>query len=148
MTLFFHVNNMPVVENMQKQLRNIEEVSIQPLRQFCKDIGIEFDKKRPKDLINKIIRKLSTNSDRHHLFVCDEIPCGHEDGEATPNWADLETAENVTCVLALRPDGNDDMQNLTPPSGPSIISRKLLHSHRNSYQIRSVSSGLFSFSYQ
>ena len=144
-------NENPLIENMKNQLRNIEEVSVLPLRKLCADLGIDYDLKHPKDLINKIIRSLSTNSEQHHLLVFDEVlPChSHSDGQISADWSDLATAENVTWVLAIRPSSNNsDIQNFTPPSGPSIISRKLLHSHRNCYQIRSVSSGLFSISYQ
>ena len=139
----------PLIENMKNQLRNIEEVSVLPLHKLCSDLGVEFDQEHPKDLINKIIRSLSTNSDQHYLFVCDEVWACQGDGQTSADWSDLATAENVTWVLAIRPDSTSvDMKNLTPPSGPSVISRKLLHSHRNCYQIRSVSSGLFFISYQ
>ena len=141
----------PLIENMKNQLKHIEEVSVLPLSKFCEDLRIDYDWKHPKDVINKIIRSLSTNSEQHHLLVCDEVlPChSHSEGQTSADWSDLATAENVTWVLAIRPDSNSyDMKNLTPPSGPSIISRKLLHSHRNCYQIRSVSSGLFYISYQ
>ena len=141
----------PLLENMKNQLRNIEEVSVLPLKQFCENIAIDYDLKHPKDMINKIIRSLSTDSDHHHLFVCDEVFACHSDGQETADWSDLATAENVTWVLAIKPTNaySDDNNNLTPPSdSDSIISRKLLHSHRNSYQIRSVSIGLFYISYQ
>ena len=141
----------PLIENMKNQLRNIEEVSVLPLRKLCADLGIDYDLKHPKDLINKIIRSLSTHSDHHHLFVCDEVFACHSDGQKTADWSDLATAENVTWVLAIRPDSvnSSDNKNLIPPSdSDSIISRKLLHIHRNCYQIRSVSIGLFYISYQ
>ena len=138
MTKFLDVSDdTPLIENMKDQLRNLEEVSVLPLRKLCENIGIDYDVEQPKPLINKIIRSLNTNSDQHYLFVCDEVwVCWSGD---TANWTDIATADNVTWVLAIRPNSNsDDIQNLTPPSGPSIISRKLLHSYRNSYQIRSV----------
>ena len=139
----------PLIENMKNQLRNIEEVSVLPLNKLCADLGIDYDWKHPKDVINKIIRSLSTNSNQQYLIMCDEVYGAVSIGQTSADWSDLATAENVTWVLAIRPNsGSDDMKNLTPPSGPSVISRKLLHSHRNCYQIRSVSSGLFSLSYQ
>ena len=141
----------PLMENMKNQLRNIEEVSVLPLQQFCQNIGIKYDWRQTKDMINKIIRSLSTDSDHHHLFVCDEVYACHRDGQKTADWSDLATAENITWVLAIKPNNDDstDNKNLTPPSdSDSIISRKLLHSHRNCYQIRSVSVGLFYISYQ
>ena len=139
----------PLIETMKNQLRNIEEASVLPLNKLCANHGIEFDIDYPKDLINKIIRSLSTNSDQQYLIMCDEVFGCDAEGQTSADWSDLATAENVTWVLAIAPDSDsDEMENLTPPSGPSVISRKLLHSHRNSYQIRSVSSGLFSISYQ
>ena len=139
----------PLIENMKNQLRNIEEVSVLPLNKLCADLGIDYDWKHPKDLINKIIRSLSTNSDQQYLIMSDEVLASDKEGQTSADWSDLATAENVTWVLAIAPNSTStDMKNLTPPSGPSVISRKLLHSHRNCYQIRSVSSGLFSISYQ
>ena len=134
----------PLIENMKNQLRNIEEICVLPLKKLCADLGIDWDHKHPKDMINKIIRSLSTNSEKHYLFVCDEVFA--DVMRFSTDWSDLVTAENVTWLLAMRPNCDNDMRNLTPPSGPSVISRKLLHSHRNCYQIRSVSSGLFSIS--
>ena len=118
------------------------------MNKLCEDLEIdngrvqfddEPDVEHPKDVINKIITALSTNSDEHYLFVSDEVVACHGDGQTSANWTDIALAENVTWVLAIRPNSNDgDIKNLTPPSGPSVISRKLVHSHRNSYQIRSV----------
>ena len=139
----------PLIENMKNQLRNIEEVSVLPLNKLCADLGIDYDWKHPKDLINKIIRSLSTNSNQQYLIMCDEVFGCKEGGQTSADWSDLATAENVTWVLAIRPNSDSrDMENLTPPSGPSVISRKLLHSHRNCYKIRSVSNGLVSISNQ
>ena len=139
-TSFFATSeNTPLIKNMKSRVTNIEEVSVQKVTNLCEDLFIDYDWKNPKDLINKIIRSLNTNSDQHYVFVCDEVVACRSDGQITANWADLATAENVTWVLAIRPDSDtNDIKNLTPPSGSSIISRKLLHSHRNSYQIRSV----------
>lgn len=139
-TSFLHASDdTPLIEYMKNQLRNIEEVSVLPLYQFCKNLGVDYDWKHPKKMINNIIRSLRTNSDQRFLLVCDEIFACRSEGQKTTNWTDLETAENVTWVLAIRPDSSGvDMKNLNPPSGPSIISKKLLHSHRNCYLIRSV----------
>ena len=151
-TSFLDVSDdTPLLESLKNQMRNIEEVSVLPLRKLRADLGIYSDWKHPKDAINKIIRSLSTDSDHHHLFVCDEVFACHDDGQKTADWSDLATAENVTWVLAIKPANasSDDNKNLHPPSdSDSIISRKLLYSHRNSYQIRSVSIGLFYISYQ
>ena len=145
-TSAIHKSDALLLQNMRNQLRNIEEVSVLPLEQLCKNLAIDFDWKHCKDMINNIIRTLSTNSDKHHIFVCDEVVACHRGGQKTADWSDLATAENVTWVLAIKPNNDDstDNKNLIPPSdSDSIISRKLLHSHRNCYQIRSVSIGLF-----
>ena len=107
---------------------------------------IKYEREYPKKVINQIIRSLSKNSAYHHLFVCDEVFACNEEGQKTANWTDLVTPENVTWILATRPDSSngDEIKNLSPPlDSELIISRKLLYSHRNSYQIRSV--GIFEF---
>ena len=55
------------------------------------------------------------------------------------DWTDLATADNVEWILSMRPNSGRSKEtiNMKPPSGPSILDRKLLHGHRNSYPIRS-----------
>ena len=100
---------------MKNQLRNIEEVSVLLLKKLCEDLGVKFDEKHPKDVINKIIRSLSTNSEQHHLLVFDEVYACDKDRQTSADWSDLATAENVTWVLAIRPySSSTDMK--VPPS--------------------------------
>ena len=94
---------------------------------------------QPKDTINTVIRSLSEKTDQLTIFVCDEVEPCRDDGQTTPDWTDLATADNVEWILAMRPNtGNEEIINMKPPSDPSILDRKLLHSHRNSYPIRLV----------
>ena len=97
---------------------------------------------QPIDMLNTVIRSLSSDeTDKLTIFVCDEVPPCPDYGQTTPDWTDLATADNVEWILSMRPAGDSrETINMKPPSDPSILDRKLLHSHRNSYPIRSVSS--------
>ena len=96
---------------------------------------------KPKDTIKAVIRSLSLEkTDQLTIFVCDEVPPCRHDGQTTPDWTDLATADNVEWILSIRPTGGicKETINMKPPSDPSILDRKLLHGQRNSYPIRSV----------
>ena len=130
-----------LLTNMREYLKNID-VEILSLYQLCKDLNCNVDLTQPKDTINAVIRSLSSDkTDQLTIFVCDEVtPCDKR-GQTTPDWTDLATADNVEWILSIRPAGNNrETINMKPPSGRSILDRKLLHGHRNSYPIRSVSS--------
>ena len=130
-----------LMTNMREYLKNID-VQILSLKQFCIDLNCTFDLDQPKDTINAIIRSLSSDeTDQLTIFVCDEVePCRSE-GQTTPDWTDLATADNVEWILSMRPvTDSEETMNMKPPSDPSILYRKLLHGHRNSLPIRSVSS--------
>ena len=102
---------------------------------------------QPKDTINAVIRCLSSDeTDQLTIFVCDEVEPCRDDGQTTPDWTDLATADNVEWILSIRPfGGSEETINMKPPSDPSILNRKLLHGYRNSYPIRLVSSSQFYF---
>ena len=132
-----------LLENIrEKYLVNISDVQILTLKQLFMDIKWKFDLTKPKDMINAVIRSLSSEkTDQLTIFVCDEVEPCRDDGQTTPDWTDLATADNVEWILSMRPNtGSRETINMKPPSDPSILDRKLLHSHRNSYPIRSVSS--------
>ena len=124
---------------MREYLKNIE-VQILPLAQLCEDLNCNFNITKPKDTINAVIRSLSSEKTEHlTIFVCDEVEPCRIDGQTTPDWTDLTTADNVEWILSMRPTtGSKEAINMKPPSDPSILDRKLLTSHRNSYPIRSV----------
>ena len=130
----------------QKYLVNISDVQIISLPYLCQELNIECDRKQPRDLINNVIRELS--SAKTHdvtIFLCDEIyPCWNDDGQITPDWRDVITPDNVQWILSFNPKGHsNETINLTPPSISSIVERKLIHGHRNAYLIRSA--GISSF---
>ena len=127
-----------LIENMKSQMRNIDNVTVLKIRELCDDLGLKYDWKHPQELLKKMMRSLNTSSE-HTILVVDEVFACSE--ESSADWSDFRCEEkNVTLILALRPAiVNADIINFTPPADPAIISRKLLYSHRNSYQIRSVS---------
>ena len=133
---------------MREYLRNID-VQILSLKQLCKDLNCKWDITQPKDTINAVIRSLSSDkTDQLTIFVCDEVlPCV-SGGQTTSDWTDLATADNVEWILSIAPvGGSTETINMKPPSGTSILDRKLLHGHRNSYLIRSVSSSSLYFAH-
>ena len=123
---------------MREYLKNID-VKIQPLDQLCKDLNCKYDATQPKDTINAVIRSLSSESTDHlTIFVCDEVEPCRDDGQTTPDWTDLATADNVEWILSMRPScSSKETINMKPPSDPAILDRKLVLGHRNSYLIRS-----------
>ena len=135
-----------LLENIrQKYLVNISDVQIISLPYLCQQLNIEWDRKQPRDLINNVIRELS--SAKTHdvtIFLCDEIPPCDDVGQTTPDWRDVITPDNVQWILSFNPMGfSDETINLTPPSHSSVVERKLIHGHRNAYLIRSA--GISSF---
>ena len=104
---------------------------------------------QPIDMLNTVIRSLSSDeTDKLTIFVCDEVPPCRSYGQTTPDWTDLATADNVEWILSMRPAGSSkETINIKPPSGPSILDRKLVHSHRNSYPIRSDRSSSLYFAH-
>ena len=124
---------------MREYLKNID-VKIQTLNQLCQDLNCKYELTQPKDTINAIIRSFSSDkTDQLTIFVCDEVEPCRDDGQTTPDWTNLATEDNVEWILSMRPAGRSpETINMKPPSDPSILDRKLLHGHRNSYPIRSV----------
>ena len=140
-TVWGRIDDQQLLTNMREYLKNID-VKIIMLNQLCKDLNCKYEVTQPKDTINAVIRSLSSDkTDQLTIFVCDEVDPCRDDGQTTPDWTDLATADNVEWILSMRPDsGSSETINMKPPSDPSILDRKLLHGHRNSYPIRSVSS--------
>ena len=135
-------DNHQLMTNMRKYLKNIDVQILPSLKQLCKDLNCKWVMTKPKDTIKAVIRSLSLEkTDQLTIFVCDEVPPCRHDGQTTPDWTDLATADNVEWILSIRPTGGicKETINMKPPSDPSILDRKLVHGHRNSYPIRSVS---------
>ena len=79
----------------------------------------------------------------------DELyPCVGE-GQTTPDWSDITTADNVIWILSVNPvSDSDEMINLSPPVSDKVLSTKLVRGHRNCLEIRSVVISSFYISYQ
>ena len=57
---------------------------------------------QPIDMLNTVIRSLSLEeTDQLTIFLCDEVPPCPDDGQTTPDWTDLATADNVEWILAM-----------------------------------------------
>ena len=141
-TMYSKYEESQLLTNMREYLKNID-VQILSLRQLCEDLDCKYDVTQPKNTINAVITAISseTTDQLTTIFVCDEVNACRCDGQTTPDWTDLATADNVEWILSIRPTaGSKEAINMKPPSDPSILDRKLLTSHRNSYPIRSVSS--------
>ena len=130
-----------------KYFPNIEDIRIQTMGKLCEELEIKGDFNQPKDMINKVVTKLSEKEDETTILMCDELVSCHKKGQKTPDWRDVSTADNVVWILSVRPDSDSvETINLNPPSEPTILVTKLLHGHRNCKEIRSVViSSLFIF---
>ena len=137
----------PLKENMKRQLINVKKEVIS-LQKLCIQHGVDYNEKQrhPKDLLNEITQALGafySDSDHHVLFLCDEVPACTSGGQTSADWRDVSTPANVTWIYSIKPESDMlilDMNDFTPPTNnEKILTKKLLHSHRNSYQIRSVS---------
>ena len=139
-TKYYAYEDVRLLTNMRENLKKID-VQILSLNQLCEDLNCKYDLTQPKDTINAVIRSLSSDeTDQLTIFVCDEVDPCRPDGQTTPDWIDLATADNVEWILSMCPASTSaETINMKPPSDPSILDRKLLHGHRNSYPIRSVS---------
>ena len=116
------------------------DISVKPLAKLCEDLNIDWDIYNPKEMIKKVVGSLSSSDpEQITILMCDELYGCHYEGQVSADWSDLSTAPNVVWILSVNPAGNSgEMPNFRPPSGPGILSTKLVHGHRNCYQIRSV----------
>ena len=133
----------PLLNNFSEHYFANVDVTILPMAKLAKDLGLNLDFDYSKDAMTKIIKSLSS-SDHLTILLVDELWACHRRGQVSADWSDLPTAPNVVWILCVNPQGwSDEMPNFRPPSGPRILSTKLVHGHRNCYQIRSV--GILSF---
>ena len=133
----YHDQPTQLIENMKTHFENIENVSVLTFSKLCEKLNIECDYKYPKKMMNQIIKSLEANTEENYIFLCDELD-GCNKYQRSADWTEVCTADNVSWILLIRPDGFDDMNNLILPSGANIISRKLRYCYRNCHQIRSV----------
>ena len=121
-----------------KYFKNIN-CQVMRLDKLCAKMEIEFDWNQPRDLISRVITKLSESDDVTTILMVDELfPCRVE-GQTTPDWSDVTTADNVVWILSVRPSSSsDETINLSPPVSDKVLSTKLVRGYRNCLEIRSV----------
>ena len=137
----------PLLNNFREHYFSNIDVTIQPIEKLAKDQSLDLDFKHPKAEMTQIMNSLSS-SDQLTILLVDELVACDRDGQVSADWSDLPTAPNVVWILCVRPQGGAEMRNFRPPSGPGILSTKLVHGHRNCYQIRSVGILPFYISYK
>ena len=106
---------------------------------LCSKLNIEFDYDTPLDTVNRVIRSLSDSSDDTvTLLLVDEVqPCGGDQPE--PDWRNLDVKDNIVSLLGLSPYAyNASSTEVLPPENDSVLTRHLVHKHRNCPQIRNV----------
>ena len=112
------------------------------LEKLCRDLNIEYDIWRPRETVNRVIRSLSDSSDQDvtTLLLMDEVlPCCSPE-QPTPDWRTLAERENVVWLLGLSPRAfsGSASTKVLPPETSSVLTRHLVHKHRNCLQIRNV----------
>ena len=102
----------------------------------CDKLNI-YRKNTPRNTINRVITSLSVEyPDEVTILLVDEVyPCASE--QTTPDWRNLEVRENVIWLLGLSPAAyKGTSTEVLPPVNSSILTRQLIHKHRNCPQIR------------
>ena len=122
-----------------KYLVNMKNIEVMSLEELCHDLNIEFDEDTPRDTINRVITSLSDkyrHTDTVTLLLVDEVwPC--YEGQTTPDWRHLEVRDNVIWLLGLSPEAPGARSTeILPPVNSSVLTRHLVHKHRNCPQIR------------
>ena len=127
---------------VEKYLVNMKDVEVMYLKKLCRDLNVEYDYNTPRETVNRVIRSLSDSSDHVTIILMDEVwPCRSE--QPTPDWRDLEVRENVIWLLGLSPRAiplpiplSASSTKVLPPENSFVLTRHLVHKHRNCPQIR------------
>ena len=121
---------------VEKYLVNMKDVEVMDLEKLCRDLNVEYDYNTPRETVNRVIRSLSDSSDHVTIILMDEVwPC--ERRQRTPDWRDLEVRENVIWLLGLSPRALlASSFEVLPPENSFVLTRHLVHKHRNCPQIR------------
>ena len=111
------------------------------LRKLCRDLYIEYESYKPRETVNRVIRSLSDSSDQNvtTLLLMDEVrPCSYD--QPLLDWRYLSVRENVVWLLGLSPRAfsGSASTKVLPPETRSVLTRHLVHKHRNCPQIRNV----------
>ena len=122
----------------KKYLVNMENVEVMGLEKLCRDLNIKYCDKTPCDTLNRVIASLAAESDSDTVTVLlvDEVrPCAYQ--QTTPDWRHLEVRDNVIWLLGLSPRAfYASSTEILPPVNSSVLTRHLIHKHRNCPQIR------------
>ena len=125
---------------VEKYLVNMKDVEVMDLKQLCADLNIKYRWDEPRENVNSVIRSLSDSSDQDvtTLLLIDEVMPSAV--KRTPDWRDLAVRENVVWLLGLSPNTPNDVSSteVLPPENSSVLTRHLVHKHRNCPQIRNV----------
>ena len=148
-TTFANETELLILKYVEKYLVNMKDVEVMDLEKLCDDLNIEYDIWRPRETVNRVIRSLSDSSDQNvtTLLLIDEVMPSTGSGSGagilslgTPDWRDLAVRENVVWLLGLSPNTPNDASSteVLPPENSSVLTRHLVHKHRNCPQIRNV----------
>ena len=120
-----------------KYLVNMKNIEVISLREMFSDLSIEYNYSTPRDTINRVITSLSDKyPDEITLLLVDEVFPSEKD-QPTPDWRDLEVRENVIWLLGLSPRASfASSTEVLPPENSFVLTRHLVHKHRNCPQIR------------
>ena len=120
---------------VEKYLVNMKDVEVMGLEKLCDDLNVKYDWSTPRETVNRVIRSLSDSSDHVTIILMDEVlPCW---SGQPPDWRDLEVRENVIWLLGLSPRAiSASSTEVLPPENSSVLTRHLVHKHRNCPQIR------------
>ena len=127
---------------VENYLVNMKGVEVMNLEKLCNELNFKFDTKphEPQKTVNRVIRSLSDSNDQDvtTLLLMDEVrPCTVY--QKTPDWRDLAVRENVVWLLGLSPNAYNALDTkVLPPENSSVLTRHLVHKHRNCPQIRNV----------
>ena len=121
---------------VEKYLVNMKDVEVMSLKKLCRDVNVKYEYITPRETVNRVIRSLSDSSDHVTIILMDEVwPCVL--GQRTPDWRDLEVRENVIWLLGLSPRAvRASPLKVLPPENSFVLTRHLVHKHRNCPQIR------------
>ena len=120
---------------VEKYLVNMKDVEVMSLKKLCRDVNVKYEYITPRETVNRVIRSLSDSSDHVTIILMDEVlPCW---SGQPPDWRDLEVRENVIWLLGLSPRAiSASSTEVLPPENSFVLTRHLVHKHRNCPQIR------------
>ena len=123
-----------------RYLVNIPHIEVMNLEEMCEGFNVKYDKFSPRETVNTVMRSLSVSSDPDliTLLLVDEVrPSGNQ--QTDPDWRDLDVKENVVFLLGLSPRApSASSTEVLPPENSSVLTRHLVHKHRNCPQIGNV----------